>query len=73
MEIKASGSIALLATENTAKLDTTMPMYYYTPVIHPETKEVIISYKVLIKDPIMGEVWETTFGKRFGNQDKSII
>ena len=61
MEIKVPGSIALLAIKNTAEHDTTM--HCYATVIHPVTKEVIASYKNLIKDPIMRDVWETAFDK----------
>ena len=62
---KVPGSIALPATENSTEDDTAMSMHYCAPAIHPETKEVITSYKKLIKDTIMRDVWETAFGKEF--------
>jgi len=37
------------------------------PVIHLETNEIISSYKNLIKDPLLRKIWETEFGKEFGN------
>ena len=36
-------------------------------VIHPVTKEPITSYKRLSKDPLLKLIWQTAFGKEFGN------
>jgi hypothetical protein len=36
------------------------------PMIHPKTGKSIISYKQLMHDPAMSEVWQTEFYKDFG-------
>jgi hypothetical protein len=36
------------------------------PMVHPVTGKTILSYKKLMKDPVMAETWQTTFGKDFG-------
>jgi hypothetical protein len=36
------------------------------PMIHPTTGETITSYKKLMNDPAMMEIWQTAFGKDFG-------
>ena len=36
------------------------------PMVHPVTGETISSYKKLMKDPVMVEMWQTAFGKDFG-------
>ena len=35
-------------------------------MVHPVTGETISSYKKLMNDPTMAEVWQTAFGKDFG-------
>ena len=35
-------------------------------MVHPETGEMISSYKKLMKDPVTAETWQTAFGKDFG-------
>jgi hypothetical protein len=35
-------------------------------MVHPKTGETISSYKRLMHDPAMAEVWQTAFGKDFG-------
>ena len=40
--------------------------YYVMPMVHPVTGETILSYKKLMKDPVMAETWQTDFGKDFG-------
>ena len=35
-------------------------------MVHPVTGETILSYKKLMKDPVMAETWQTAFGKDFG-------
>ncbi len=36
------------------------------PMVHPVTGETISSYKKLMNNPAMAEVWQTAFGKDFG-------
>jgi hypothetical protein len=36
------------------------------PMIHPTTGETITSYKKLMNNPAMMEIWQTLFGKDFG-------
>jgi hypothetical protein len=36
------------------------------PIIHPKTGKSISSYKQLMLDPAMSEVWQTAFGNDFG-------
>ncbi len=40
--------------------------HYASPMIHPETGEIISSYKCLMHDPEMAKVWQMAFGKDFG-------
>ncbi len=40
--------------------------HYANPMVHPVTGETISSYKKLMNDPTMAEVWQTAFGKDFG-------
>jgi hypothetical protein len=35
-------------------------------MVHPTTGETITSYKLLMHDLAMAEVWQTAFGKDFG-------
>ena len=35
-------------------------------MVHPMTGEIILSYKKLMNNPAMAEVWQTAFGKDFG-------
>ncbi len=35
-------------------------------MVYPVTRETISSYKKLMNDPAMAEVWQTAFGKDFG-------
>ena len=37
--------------------------HFCAPVIHPTTGKIITSYKELISDPQLRDVWETGFGK----------
>ena len=67
MKYKVPGSIALLATEKENENNPQLPIHYCAPVIHLETNEIITSYTNLIKDLLMRDVWETVFGKEFGN------
>jgi hypothetical protein len=39
---------------------------YASPMVHPTTGETISSYKRLMHNPAMAEVWQTAFGKDFG-------
>ena len=38
-----------------------------TAVVHPETGETITKYKILAKDRAAWKIWQTAFGKEFGN------
>ena len=38
------------------------------PMVHPVTGETILSYKKLMKVPVMAEMWQTAFGKDFGGR-----
>ncbi len=40
--------------------------HYANPMVHPIMGETISSYKKLMNDPAMAEVWQTAFGKDFG-------
>ena len=40
--------------------------HYASPMIHPVMGEIISSYKHLMNDPAMAEIWQTAFGKDFG-------
>jgi hypothetical protein len=40
--------------------------HYANPMVHPVMGETILSYKKLMNDPVMVEVWQTAFGKDFG-------
>ncbi len=40
--------------------------HYANPMVHPVTRETILSYKKLMNDPAMAEVWQTAFSKDFG-------
>jgi hypothetical protein len=40
--------------------------HFASPMIHPTTGETISSYKRLMNDPETAEVWQTAFGKDFG-------
>jgi hypothetical protein len=40
--------------------------HYANPMAHPVTGQTISSYKKLMHDPAMAEVWQTAFGKDFG-------
>ncbi len=39
---------------------------YASPMVHPVMGETISSYKKLMNNPAMAEVWQTVFGKDFG-------
>jgi hypothetical protein len=40
--------------------------HYANPMVHPVTRETISSYKKLMHDPAMADIWQTAFGKDFG-------
>jgi hypothetical protein len=40
--------------------------HYTNPMVHPVTGRTISSYKKLMHDLAMAEVWQTAFGKHFG-------
>jgi hypothetical protein len=40
--------------------------HFVSPMIHPVTGKTISSYKKLMHNPAMAEVWQTAFGKDFG-------
>ena len=61
------GAIALLETAQPIENNMHLPLHYCALVIHPETNEIISSYKKLIKDPLLRKIWVTEFGKEFGN------
>jgi hypothetical protein len=41
--------------------------HYANPMVHPVTGETISSYKNMMHDSAMAEVWQTAFGKDFGS------
>jgi hypothetical protein len=41
--------------------------HFALPMVHPTTGETITSYKCLMHNPAMVEVWQTAFGKDFGS------
>ncbi len=40
--------------------------HYANPIVHPVTGETILSYKKLMNNPAMAEVWQKVFIKNFG-------
>jgi hypothetical protein len=40
--------------------------HYANPMVHPVTGATISSYKKLMHNPTMAEVWQTSFGRDFG-------
>ena len=50
------------------KLYKELPHYahFASPMVHPTTGDTITSYKKLMNDPAMAEVWQTAFRKDFG-------
>jgi hypothetical protein len=40
------------------------------PMIHPVTRATISSYRKLMKDPAIAEIWMTAFGKNFGRMSQ---
>ncbi len=40
--------------------------HYANTMVHPITRQTVSSYKKLMHDPAMAEVWQTAFGKDFG-------
>jgi hypothetical protein len=40
--------------------------YYANPMVQSTTGKTISSYKKLMHDPAMSEIWQTAFGKDFG-------
>jgi hypothetical protein len=40
--------------------------HFASPMVHPIMGETISSYKKLMNDPAMAEIWQTAFGKDFG-------
>ena len=40
--------------------------HFCAPLIHPTTREIITSYKRLVSNPKLRDVWETGFGKEWG-------
>jgi hypothetical protein len=41
--------------------------HFASPMVHSTTGETITSYKRLLHNPAMAEVWQTAFGKDFGS------
>jgi hypothetical protein len=39
-------------------------------MLHPVTGETISSYKKLMNDPAIAEMWQTVFGKDFGGMSQ---
>jgi len=40
--------------------------HYANPMVHPVTGDIVSSYKKAMKDPSIGKLWKTAFGKEFG-------
>jgi hypothetical protein len=40
--------------------------HFASPMVHPITGETISSYKKMMNDPAMAEIWQTAFRKDFG-------
>jgi hypothetical protein len=49
-----------------AQVLPTMFDHFASPMVHPMTGETILSYKNLMNNPAMAEIWQTAFGKDFG-------
>ena len=41
--------------------------HFCAPVVHPVTGERILKYQKLMSDPVLRDIWNTAFGKEFGN------
>jgi hypothetical protein len=48
-----------------AQVLPTMFKHFASPMVHPVTGETISSYKKLMNNPAMAEIWQTAFGKDF--------
>jgi hypothetical protein len=44
--------------------------HFTLPMVYPVTDENISSYKKLMNDPAMAEIWQTAFGKDFGGMEQ---
>ncbi len=49
-----------------AQMLPTMFEHFASPMVHPMMGETISSYKKLMNNPAMAEIWQTAFGKDFG-------
>jgi hypothetical protein len=69
LTLKEQASFDTIHTPHTlmkhAKMRVDME-HYANPMVHPVTGHTISSYKKLMHDPAMAEVWQTAFGKDFG-------
>ena len=49
-----------------AQVLPTMFEHFASPMLHPVMGETISSYKKLMNNPAMAEIWQTAFKKDFG-------
>ncbi len=52
--------------KHTKKSNPMMFEHFASPMVHPIMGKTISSYKKLMNDPATAEVWQTAFGKEFG-------
>ncbi len=66
-EAEANNKFTRLRLMKPAKKSVpTMFEHFASPMVHPITSKTISSYKKLMYDPAIAEVWQTAFGKDFG-------
>jgi hypothetical protein len=63
---KAFTPVVLLPTAVEDEPHHSFYEHFASPMVHPITGETISSYKKLMHDPAMAEIWQTAFGKDFG-------
>ncbi len=69
LTLRKQASFNTIHTPRVLMKHAKMPVYiehYANPMVHPVTGRTISSYKKLMHDPAMAEVWQTAFGKDFG-------
>ena len=69
LTLQEEASFSAMHTPRALMKHAKMPInfeHYANPMVHPVTGRTILSYKKLMHDPAMAEVWQTAFGKDFG-------
>jgi hypothetical protein len=71
LTIQEQVSMSTIHTPRNLMKDSATPLpikfeHLASPMVHPITGKMISSYKKLMHDPAMADVWQTAFGKDFG-------